>query len=54
MENAVKLLLVGFYVSLFAASISVIIFMHIQLDKLYEYVDNHITVKSVLEDSLIE
>lgn len=54
MENTVKLLLLGFYASLFAASISVIMFMYIQVNKLYEYVDNRVAVKSVLEESLIE
>ena len=54
MDNTVKLLLYGFYVSLFAASISMIIVMYMQLDKIYNYANNHTAIKSVLEESLIE
>ena len=54
MDNAVKMLMVGFYTSLFAASISIIILMYMQLNNLYNYADNHVEVKSVLEESLIE
>lgn len=54
MENTQKILMVGFYASLFATSISVIIFMYTQIVRLQEYIDNHTAVKSVLEERLIE
>ena len=54
MENSVKMLMIGFCVSLFAASISMIMYMYTQLDNLYNYSDNHIEARSILEESLIE
>jgi hypothetical protein len=54
MENSTKILLIGFYAILFASSISMIIYMSAGLEELYNYADNHIAVKSVLEESLIE
>ena len=54
MENTIKLLTLGFYASLFAASISLIIYMYTQIETLQDYIDNHIVTKSVLEERLIE
>ena len=54
MDNTVKLLMIGFYASLFAASILMIIIMYTKLERLYEVVDNHNTARSVLEECLIE
>ena len=54
MDNTVKVLVLGFYASLFAASISMIIYLYTQVETLYDSAKGYITAKSVLEESLIE
>ena len=54
MENASKVLIVGFYAWVFAMSIGVIILMYSQVNELYENVNDHVIVKSVLEEDVIE
>ena len=54
MENASKVLIVGFYAWVFAMSIAVIILMYEQVNELYENVKDHVVVKNVLEEDVIE
>lgn len=54
MENASKVMMVSFYALVFAMSIAVIISMYRQVNTLYENVDKHVVVKSVLEEDIIE
>jgi hypothetical protein len=53
MENASKVLVIGFYAWIFAMSIATIILMYRQVDGLYENVNNHVSIKSVLEEDVI-
>lgn len=54
MENASKVLIVGFCAWVFAMSIAVIILMYEQVNELYENVKDHVVVKNVLEEDVIE
>ena len=54
MENASKVMMISFYAWVFAMSIAVIILMYRQVNTLYENVDKHVMIKSVLEEDIIE
>ena len=54
MENASKVLMLGFYTIIFAMSISIIIVMYRQVNELYENVVEHIAVKCVIEEDMFE
>ena len=54
MENASKVLIVGFYAWIFAMSIGGIILMYRNVNDLYENVKEHVIVRSVLEEDVIE
>lgn len=53
MENATKVMLLGFYAIVFAMSIAVILMMYGQVDELQKNVTKHVTVKNVLEEEVI-
>lgn len=52
MENASKVLMLGFYAIVFAMSLSIIIVLYKQVDELYKNVAEHVSVKSIIEEDL--
>lgn len=54
MEHAQKVLMLGFYVWMFAMSLTVIILMYRQVDSLYNETKSYVSVRSVLEEDVLE